>query len=259
MSTSPRPVLREYLADSLDDTVYVIHDLREEYEWSTSAPTRHSFDPSALEEQKQGEEEEEKEEEEECDVTKALVPPLFAIPCGVDIDNCPICFDKIESVNMCITTCGHVFHASCAFAALEPHNVCPMCRHTLVVRPDPVEEDEDEDEDGDEDDDESDDENSDDEDDEVSLPYTRTLCPTPFPAVTLEELTTKLINMGYSMPDIIRLYMPCMRPKSKKEKKEYYNGQYNTLRDLICDLCEGKMTMAHRDQRTYAEVLQSGL
>ena len=35
-------------------------------------------------------------------------------------------------VNMCVTRCGHVFHASCAFDSLERRIDCPLCRTQLV-------------------------------------------------------------------------------------------------------------------------------
>ena len=93
------------------------------------------------------------EEKPKVDVSKSLVGPLFALPCGFTFPECAICYEPIEMVNVAVTTCGHAFHASCAFKALDRTDCCPMCRHRLV-------------DDGCEDEEQSEAETEDDEDDE---------------------------------------------------------------------------------------------
>ena len=51
--------------------------------------------------------------------------------------DCPICFDAIDAVtNRIVTTCGHLFHASCMFqnAAINGFG-CPCCRNVLADTP----------------------------------------------------------------------------------------------------------------------------
>jgi hypothetical protein len=80
-------------------------------------------------------EEDDEEEEPEvppCDCHEATAQPIFALPEGIVLGECSICYDEIKMINMTVTRCGHVFHASCAFAALERRMDCPLCRTQLV-------------------------------------------------------------------------------------------------------------------------------
>ena len=72
--------------------------------------------------------------------------------------DCPICFDSIDPVNnRIVTTCGHLFHASCMFqnAAINGFG-CPCCRNVLAETPANINGDDDDDSE-EYDDDESDD------------------------------------------------------------------------------------------------------
>jgi hypothetical protein len=188
-------------------------------------------------------EEEEHQEEEEpekpkVDVSKPLVEPLFALPCGFTFPECAICYEPIEMVNVAVTTCGHVFHASCAFKALDRADCCPMCRHQLV---DELPEEEDEDSDGGEDEDEDEDEDQDQDEDgheEVAK-------------VSLEQLTGKLTNMGYTMADIIR---SLVHVKSETNEAKYTEERDDKLHADIWGIMDGTITLAHRDARSYAQV-----
>lgn len=77
--------------------------------------------------------------------------------------DCPICFDSIDPVNnRIVTSCGHLFHASCMFknAAINGFE-CPCCRNVLAETPAADDDDEDDDEDEyDDDDDEYEDDES---------------------------------------------------------------------------------------------------
>lgn len=46
-------------------------------------------------------------------------------------DKCPICLDGVAD---CRTRCGHEFHRSCLFKAIERDRRCPMCRTDLLTR-----------------------------------------------------------------------------------------------------------------------------
>jgi hypothetical protein len=82
---------------------------------------------------------EEQEEEEvaepaapQCDCHETTAQPIFALPEGFSLGECPICYDDIKMVNMTVSRCGHIFHASCIFACLEHRIDCPMCRTQLI-------------------------------------------------------------------------------------------------------------------------------
>ena len=173
------------------------------------------------------------------DVSKPLVEPLFALPCGFQFPECAICYEQIDMVNVTITTCGHAFHSSCAFKALENNDCCPMCRHQLLDAP--AEDDESEgeyeesvDEEGDEDGSVAD---SDAEEDVK---------------VNLEQLAGKLTNMGYTMADILKFFVSDVKSQANEQKysEEFIDKMENDINGVI----EGTITLAHRDARSYAAV-----
>jgi uncharacterized protein YbaR (Trm112 family) len=180
------------------------------------------------------------EEKPKVDVSKPLVEPLFALPCGFAFPECAICYEPIEMVNVAVTTCGHVFHASCAFKALDHADCCPMCRHQLVAADEEGEDDEDQEDDEDEQD-EDDEEGSQDgeEEEEDTRP-------------TMEQLAVKLQNMGYTATDFLTLFMEGIlkRQDETRQSSEFLDD----LNAKIDDIVDGKITMAHVDQRTYAQV-----
>ena len=70
-----------------------------------------------------------------------IIPPMahpLCEPLGIDrlineiTHDCSICFLPMELVNLTITRCGHVFHASCLNQALDYNTTCPQCRSQLV-------------------------------------------------------------------------------------------------------------------------------
>lgn len=78
--------------------------------------------------------EEDDDEEDEEDVFYAhhetLAEPCFEL--SKQFDPCAICFEDIKMVNMMVTRCGHVFHASCMFVAIATNHNCPLCRTELI-------------------------------------------------------------------------------------------------------------------------------
>ena len=122
-------------------------------------------------------------------------------------------------VNITVTTCGHAFHSACIFRALQNNETCPMCRNELV----PPQEF------SDYDSDESEDIDSDDEyesDEEVE------------PKVTVEEMTTKLTELGYTMADLIRLFIgPSIQ--SSENAARYTPEFIETLDNHVASLIDG--------------------
>jgi len=172
-----------------------------------------------------------------CDCSELTADPIFPLPNGVVLE-CPICFDSIEMINMTVTRCGHTFHASCAFNAVERNICCPMCRTQLMN----FEEDDSDDEDiTDDEDDEDDDDNSEEETIEETI-------------LTVEEISAKLINMGYTIGDILRLYIG-----SKFDSANYNEEKVEKINDDLDNIMDGKIKLSHRDTRSYAQVLQSNI
>jgi len=87
-------------------------------------------------------EDDDQQEKEQCNCHETTAQPIFALPEGITLGECPICYDEIKMINMTVTRCGHVFHASCAFECLEHRIDCPLCRTQLVNETFETEEDE---------------------------------------------------------------------------------------------------------------------
>jgi len=220
----------------------------DEIAWETDSDSSEEFEPENLEpafEQASGEAESEAEEEvvveekPKIDVSKPLVEPLFALPCGFQFPECAICYEQIEMVNVTVTTCGHAFHSSCAFKALENNDCCPMCRHQLLDAP--AEDDESEGEYEESVDEEEGEEGSvADSDAEEDV------------KVNLEQLAGKLTNMGYTMQDLLKFFVSDVKSQANEQKysEEFIEKMENDINGVI----EGTITLAHRDARSYAAV-----
>ena len=52
-------------------------------------------------------------------------------PCSTD--NCAICLDKLSSVDLLVTRCGHQFHGTCMIQHIKKKDNCPLCRGLLHV------------------------------------------------------------------------------------------------------------------------------
>ena len=88
------------------------------------------YDSSEEEEGEEGQGGEEAIKVELCNCHETLAEPCFATPSP--FDPCAICFEDIKMVNVTVTRCGHVFHASCMFEAIAAKSCCPLCRTQLV-------------------------------------------------------------------------------------------------------------------------------
>jgi hypothetical protein len=48
------------------------------------------------------------------------------------MEDCPICYESITNINVCVTICNHKFHTSCLLTnSLKCENICPICRTNL--------------------------------------------------------------------------------------------------------------------------------
>ena len=50
----------------------------------------------------------------------------------IKTDDCPICYNKLEDINVCTTKCGHSFCMGCMLRCIRmDNNTCPICRDKL--------------------------------------------------------------------------------------------------------------------------------
>jgi hypothetical protein len=77
------------------------------------------------------------------------------------------------------------------------------------------------------------------------------------PKVTMDQLAEKLQNMGYTPLDFLTIYMNWyMDGEMKREDQTRQSQEF--LLDFIHNIdavVEGRISLAHRDQRSYAQVL----
>ncbi len=177
----------------------------------------------------------EQEEEEPKKEPEPEKEPLFEAP--IPLGECPICYEELKMIDFTVTKCGHTFHSSCVFKAMEQNVDCPMCRCQLLEVQEEEEEGEDDDGEEGEEDQEGDEDSEGDEE----------------PKVTLEQLYTKLQNMGYSPLDILAY---AVENANLKRQDEVRNTQefIDEFADKAWGVIVGDISLAHVDQRTYAQV-----
>ena len=54
--------------------------------------------------------------------------------------NCPICDDNLTLENCVSTECNHTFCKECFWKWTKSHNTCPLCRHSILVNSEELEE-----------------------------------------------------------------------------------------------------------------------
>jgi len=194
---------------------------------------------------------------------KKCCKPIYDLPLGT-LGECAICYDSMDMINIAITECGHSFHFSCLAQNMLKRVQCPLCRAELIEAA----------EDDDEDDDDEDDEDEDDEDEEEE------------PAkVSIPQLANKLTNLGYTLEDVLMMFCGSNHPVDETNPRwstvashsaelftwnvgstiPYTDSEdrpipkpvnvvdrLNRDFDLIMD---GTITVAHRDRRSYADVV----
>ena len=52
-------------------------------------------------------------------------------PCSTE--TCAICLDKLSSVDLFVTRCGHQYHGTCMIQHIKKKDNCPLCRGVLHV------------------------------------------------------------------------------------------------------------------------------
>jgi hypothetical protein len=179
------------------------------------------------------------EEELQAQCQEITGKPLAELP--VSIGECSICLDTIDHlVNISSTRCGHTFHTHCFLRAIQNGSGnCPNCRSLLVVKSE---------------DDDSDDEydmmsDYDSDDDTITEEDV---------VVSLEQATTKLQNLGYSVADILSLYVgPSL--KSSQNPEKYTPEFIQKMNDDLDGILEGTIALSQRDTRSYAAALGSNL
>ena len=201
--------------------------------------------PGNNDEEDEEEDEEKKEKVCEVDCSVCTAKPIFAVPEGFNLSECPICYENMEMINVTIARCGHTFHASCLFKALELKIDCPMCRTQLINILD---------DDGEDDDDESniDDESNNDSEYEDDLEDEDIEDESEIRKVTHEQLATKLTHIGYTAADFLRI-AGC-RVKSENDGK-YDCAFHKKFHKDVEKIILGEIKLADRDTRTYAQVV----
>lgn len=233
-----------------DEESNVVRNLLEEFQLEDEDATHAKEFAAFIEEEvrRNNEEEDEDEDEEkicEVDCSVCTAKPLFTVPEGFTLNECPICYENMEMINVTIARCGHTFHASCLFKALELKTDCPMCRTQLINI---LEEDDDDEDDDSEDDDEDDDEDLEDEDEDDEDIEDES----EIRKVTHEQLATKLTHIGYTPADFLRI-AGC-RVKSENDGK-YVCAFFRKFHEDVEKIILGEIKMADRDTRTYAQVV----
>lgn len=188
--------------------------------------------------------EEQEEKKEPCNIHESIANPLGSQTFG----ECPVCYEELTMINVTITRCGHVMHSSCIFTALEAAPCCPMCR-TQLMRDLEDEDDYEDDEDQEEDDEDQDDQDEDDQDEDEDQEDHDS-------KVSLEKLSTKLENMGYTLTDFLSVWLS--ESNLKKENPEKYNKELeDKLADDVFGILDGSIPLSSRDTRSYAAVART--
>ena len=125
---------------------------------------------------------------------------------------CCICYDVIGKQNNCTTPCGHSFCFECMMKSLGRNNTCPCCRAVLK---------EEEEEESDE---EYEEEESDDEE------YERTRLEG---LASPEEIGNRLTKMGYTMADILSLYLNRINRDDPRYTREFTEKLVNDFDDIV--------------------------
>lgn len=192
----------------------------------------------------------EEQEKKPCDIHESIANPLGSQTFG----ECPVCYEEMTMINVTITRCGHVMHSSCIFTALEAAPCCPMCR-TQLMRDFEDDEDDDEDQDEDDEDDQDDDQDQEDDQDEDQDQDDDQDDEEHDSEVSLEKLSAKLENMGYTLTDFLSVWLS--NSNLKKENPEKYNKELeDKLADDVFGILDGSIPLSSRDTRSYAAVVR---
>lgn len=148
-------------------------------------------------------------------------------------EQCSICYNDIDNVNVAVTRCGHRFHSSCIFEMMaNGGRDCPLCRTKLArdVQADIDEPDYGVEEWG-----------SDIEENEPEVTITNVEVmvansdQTYEHSMSIETLAERLLTMGYTNVDILRLYIGNSLRTENPEKytREFCSKLSSDIEDIV--------------------------
>lgn len=146
---------------------------------------------------------------------------------------CVICYEALQSTNLCVPPCGHEFCFKCMMQHVQRNNGCPCCRATLI---EDLEEDDEEDEDYED----SDVESIQDDEGEDADTY------------PIERLVEVFESKGYGLKDAISLLMYRFSKTDEKYTKAYIQKLEMEFDDANYELgkeYEEQVSMAREDER----------
>ena len=162
---------------------------------------------------------------------------------------CPICLNAIEGTDCCTTECGHNFHSSCIFKNFTNSVSCPMCRKELVEVPKEEDEEDSEweidtllDSEISNSDNEDEDEDDDEEDDKRKL--------------SIRQIQEAITKQGYNETDFISFIISDYFDYKVKVSKTI-DDRSSKMLDIIEKMCNGEIAVDHRDNRSYAQVVNN--
>lgn len=125
---------------------------------------------------------------------------------------CVICYEVLQSTNLCVTPCGHEFCFKCMMQHVQRNNGCPCCRSTLIEESAIID---DSDDDYDDDDIDSIQEEEEEENDDYPI----------------EKLVEAFEAKGYGLKDAISLLMNRFSKTDEKYTKAYIQTLEMDLED----------------------------
>jgi len=161
--------------------------------------------------------------------------------------DCPICLNPIEGTNCCTTECGHQFHSSCIFKNFTNSVACPMCRKELVEVPKEDDEESEWETDSELSNEEDDNDEEYEEDEEEEEQDKR--------KITIRQAHEALKKKGYTETDFISFIISDYFDFKVKVSQEV-ETRSEQLIVLLEKICYEQIAVDHRDNRSYASVLQ---
>ena len=148
---------------------------------------------------------------------------------------CCICYEIIGATNNCTTPCGHEFCFKCIVKCLGNSNACPYCRTALSEEPEVSDEEED---DLDDSDDDSDDETS-----SYIIQNTE---------ATSNKICEQLVKLGYTMTDIISIYLGTRDEDVSKNTNEFVKKLADDI-DTVVDTADNETANEFREREMFME------
>lgn len=155
----------------------------------------------------------------------------------IEEKECVICYEVLQSTNLCVPPCGHEFCFKCMMQHVQRNNGCPCCRAPLIEESEIVDDSEDEDYE-----EESDVESIQGEDDDYDG-----VTEESYP---IEKLVETFEAKGYGLKDAISLLMFKFSKSDPKYTKAYIQQLEMDVEDAHEDLekqYKEQVTMAGED------------